>query len=272
VLTIAGKIYSLGNLPFFSVLPVIGAKQQTPFTLNILRQLQSLKVPVLNSAEAIENSDDKLKCYQYLKKQGFENLPVTFDLSQELKPDELAQLPEDVVVKQAQGSSGGDAVWFVKKQELQNYIGPNRLVQERIALETETDSATGQALVVDYRYFVINGKTRMVAKNISAPGEFATNIKKGGTRERVKIDRKMAIIAEDVVNRIGLNWAGVDIGRSIDGKIYVLEVNPTPSMLYGSFPAFHGPRKRLYREILQTVVVLAKGRQKEIKKNLTAIA
>ena len=112
----------------------------------------------------------------------------------------------------------------------------------------------------------------MVAKNISAPGELATNIKKGGGRETAEINMEMAAIAEEVVNRIGLKWAGVDIGRSVNGEIYVLEVNPTPSMLYDAFPAFHHARIHLYREILNTVKSLARGRQQKAKVNSKAIA
>jgi ribosomal protein S6--L-glutamate ligase len=81
----------------------------------------------------------------------------------------------------------------------------------------------------DIRCLVIGGKVVAAMKRQAAPGEFRSNLHRGGRAEVVKLtpaERKTAI---DAARIMGLNMCGVDILRSNNGPV-VMEVNSSPGL------------------------------------------
>ena len=56
-----------------------------------------------------------------------------------------------------------------------------------------------------------------------------TNIKQGGTPEPLLPDREMAELALRAAAAVGAGYAGVDLLRDRDGRLWVLEVNSMPA-------------------------------------------
>jgi ribosomal protein S6--L-glutamate ligase len=98
-------------------------------------------------------------------------------------------------------------------------LNTNILVQEYIK----------EAGGADIRCFVIGDKVVAAIKRQAAPGEFRSNLHRGGTAAVAKItpeERKTAVRAAKVM---GLQVAGVDILRSNHGAV-VMEVNSSPGL------------------------------------------
>jgi ribosomal protein S6--L-glutamate ligase len=63
----------------------------------------------------------------------------------------------------------------------------------------------------------------------AAPGEFRSNIHRGGTGTKVKLTPEERTIAVSAAKAMGLHVAGVDIIRSNHGAL-VIEVNSSPGI------------------------------------------
>nr|MDQ3022905.1 30S ribosomal protein S6--L-glutamate ligase [bacterium] len=97
-----------------------------------------------------------------------------------------------------------------------------------------------QAARGDIRVLVLGGEARWGVRRISAPGEFRSNIHRGGIGERIDLAGEFAPyarLAEQAAAVFGLGLAGVDL---IEGDIpRVLEINSSPGFeapeeLYGA--------------------------------------
>jgi len=95
----------------------------------------------------------------------------------------------------------------------------NILVQQFIK---EADST-------DIRALVIGDRVVAAMKRQGPPGEFRSNLHRGGLGERVRITPEEREMAVKAARTLGLNVCGVDMLRSKSGPL-VLEVNSSPGI------------------------------------------
>ena len=95
----------------------------------------------------------------------------------------------------------------------------NIMVQEYIA----------EAGGADIRCFVIGDKVIAAMKRQALPGEFRSNLHRGGSASIVKLTPEERSTALRAAKTMGLNVAGVDILRSKHGPL-VMEVNSSPGL------------------------------------------
>jgi ribosomal protein S6--L-glutamate ligase len=210
---------------FDAVIPRIGASI-TFYGTAVLRQCEIMGIFPVNESVAISRSRDKLRSLQLLARKGI-GLPVTgFAHS----PDDTSDLIRIVggsplVIKLLEGTQGMGVVLAETPKAAESVIDAftglkvNILVQEFIK----------EAECSDIRCFVVDGKVVASMKRQAKPGEFRSNLHRGGTSSAVKItpeERKTAVRAARIM---GLNVAGVDILRSKHGPA-VLEVNSSPGL------------------------------------------
>jgi ribosomal protein S6--L-glutamate ligase len=81
----------------------------------------------------------------------------------------------------------------------------------------------------DIRCFVIGDKVVAAMKRQAVPGEFRSNLHRGGSAEIIKITPEERSTAVRAASIMGLNVAGVDILRSNHGPV-VMEVNSSPGL------------------------------------------
>jgi ribosomal protein S6--L-glutamate ligase len=98
-------------------------------------------------------------------------------------------------------------------------LDANILVQEYIK----------EARGADIRALVIGGKVVAAMKRQGAPGEFRSNLHRGGHAEAVKLTPAERATAVRAAKTMELNVAGVDLVRSDSGPM-VLEVNSSPGL------------------------------------------
>jgi ribosomal protein S6--L-glutamate ligase len=66
-------------------------------------------------------------------------------------------------------------------------------------------------------------------KRQAAPGEFRSNLHRGGSAEKIKISPEERSTAVRAARTMGLNISGVDVLRSNHGAV-VMEVNSSPGL------------------------------------------
>lgn len=210
---------------FDAIIPRIGASI-TFYGTAVVRQFEMMGVFTLNESVAISRSRDKLRSLQLLARKGI-GLPITgFSRS----PDDVSDLIKiasgaPLVIKLLEGTQGIGVVLAETTQAAESVIEAFMGLKANIMVQEYIKEASGE----DLRCFVIGDKVVAAMKRIAKPGEFRSNLHRGGTATLVKItpeERKTAIKAAKVV---GLNVAGVDILRSTRGPL-VVEVNSSPGL------------------------------------------
>ena len=81
----------------------------------------------------------------------------------------------------------------------------------------------------DIRVLVVGQKVVAAMRRTASPGEFRSNLHRGGTAERVKLTPEERSTAVRAAKAMGLNVAGVDLLRSNHGPV-VMEVNSSPGL------------------------------------------
>jgi ribosomal protein S6--L-glutamate ligase len=81
----------------------------------------------------------------------------------------------------------------------------------------------------DIRCFVLGDKVIAAMKRQAKPGEFRSNLHRGGTATLIKLTPEERSTAIRAAKTMGLNLAGVDLLRSNHGPV-VMEVNSSPGL------------------------------------------
>ncbi|WP_108125833.1 30S ribosomal protein S6--L-glutamate ligase [Saccharospirillum mangrovi] len=208
-----------------AIIPRIGSSI-TFYGTAVVRQFEMMGTKTLNASLAISRSRDKLRSMQMLARKGI-GLPITgFAHS----PDEIPDLIQMVggaplVVKLLEGTQGIGVVLCETRKAAESVIEAFLGLDTNILVQEYIKEAGG----ADIRCFVIGDKVVASIKRQAAPGEFRSNLHRGGSAEVAKItpeERKTAVRAARVM---GLDVAGVDILRSNHGPV-VMEVNSSPGL------------------------------------------
>ncbi len=208
-----------------AIIPRIGSSI-TFYGTAVVRQFEMMGTKTMNSSLAISRSRDKLRSMQMLARKGI-GLPVTgFAHS----PDEVPDLIQMVggaplVVKLLEGTQGIGVVLCETRKAAESVIEAFLGLDTNILVQEYIKEAGG----ADIRCFVIGDKVVASIKRQAEPGEFRSNLHRGGSASVIKItpeERKTAVRAAKVM---GLEVAGVDILRSNHGPV-VMEVNSSPGL------------------------------------------
>jgi ribosomal protein S6--L-glutamate ligase len=208
-----------------AIIPRIGASI-TFYGTAVVRQFEMMGVFSLNESVAISRSRDKLRSLQLLARRGI-GLPVTGFASSPQDTDDLLDLVggAPVVVKLLEGTQGKGIVLAETRNAAESVVEAFRGLEANFLVQEYVKEAGGS----DIRCFVIGDKVVAAMKRQAPPGEFRSNLHRGGTAELVKITPEERSTAVRAARIMGLNVAGVDILRSNHGPV-VMEVNSSPGL------------------------------------------
>ncbi|RMP07179.1 putative alpha-L-glutamate ligase [Pseudomonas syringae pv. delphinii] len=210
---------------FDAVIPRIGASV-TFYGCAVLRQFEMMGVFPLNESVAIARSRDKLRSLQLLSRRGI-GLPVTgFAHS----PDDIPDLIQMVngaplVIKVLEGTQGIGVVLCETATAAESVIEAFMGLKQDIMVQEYIKEAGG----ADIRCFVVGDKVIASMKRQAKPGEFRSNLHRGGSASLIKITPEERMTALRAAKVMGLSVAGVDILRSNHGPL-VMEVNSSPGL------------------------------------------
>ena len=208
-----------------AVIPRIGASH-TFYGTAVVRQFEMMGTFCLNSSQAIARSRDKLRCLQLLSRRGI-GLPVTGFASSTKDVQGVIDLVggAPLVVKLLEGTQGIGVVLCETSKAAESVIEAFRGLNADILVQEFIKEAGGS----DLRCFVVGDRVVAAMMRVGAPGEFRSNLHRGGTAEKAKITPEERTTAVRSAKAMGLRVAGVDLLRSNHGPV-VMEVNSSPGL------------------------------------------
>ncbi|MEL6939944.1 MAG: 30S ribosomal protein S6--L-glutamate ligase [Cyanobacteria bacterium J06598_1] len=208
-----------------AVIPRIGASN-TFYGTAVVRQFEMMDVFVANRSQPITRSRDKLHCLQLLSKQGV-GLPVTGFAHSTKDIDGLINIVggAPLVIKLLEGTQGIGVVLTETKQAATSVIEAFRGLNANILVQEFIAEAKG----ADLRCFVIGDEVVAAMKRQGAPGEFRSNLHRGGNAIPIDLSVEETQTAIEAAKAMGLTVAGVDLLRSNHGPV-VMEVNSSPGI------------------------------------------
>ena len=226
------------------VLPRIGASI-TEYGLAVVNHFEILGVPVVNGAQAIAQSRDKLRSLQILAQHHID-IPKTVMAR---TPAQIERALQEVggppvILKLVQGAQGIGVMLAETQTSLEAILdtlwglGQNILIQEFIP------ESRGR----DIRAIVVGGEVVAAMRRVARVGEFRSNIHRGGEGRLVRLSAEYERVAIEAARVTGLLLAGVDMLESRSGP-KVIEIN--------SSPGFEGLEAATKQDIAGTILDFA---------------
>jgi ribosomal protein S6--L-glutamate ligase len=208
-----------------AVIPRVGATY-TFYGAAVVLQFEMAGVFTLNDSQAISRSRDKLRSLQLLSRAGV-GLPTTSFAHSTQDIDGLLEVVggAPIVVKLLEGTQGLGVVLAETRKAAESVISAFRQLDANILVQEYIKEARG----ADIRAFVVGGKVVAAMKRQAGPGEFRSNLHRGGVGEAIKLTPGERATAVRAAKTMELNVAGVDMLQSDSGPM-VLEVNSSPGL------------------------------------------
>ncbi len=129
------------------------------------------------------------------------------------------------MIKVLEGTQGIGVVLCETQKAAESVIEAFMGLKQDIMVQEYIKEAGG----ADIRCLVIGDKVIASMKRQAKPGEFRSNLHRGGTASLIKITPEERSTAVRAAKVMGLRVAGVDILRSAHGPL-VMEVNSSPGL------------------------------------------
>ena len=208
-----------------AVIPRIGASH-TFYGTAVVRQFEMMGTFTANESQAISRARDKLRALQLLARNGI-GLPVTGFAHSTKDIDGLLDTVggPPVVVKLTEGTQGMGIVLAETRKAAESVISAFRQLDANILVQEFIREARG----ADIRAFVVGNRVVASMRRQSAPGEFRSNLHRGGTADKIRLTPEERAVAVRAARTMCLDVCGVDLVRSKHGPL-VLEVNSSPGL------------------------------------------
>lgn len=208
-----------------AVIPRIGASV-TFYGTAVVRQFEMMGVFSAVGSRGIIHSRDKLRCLQVLSKDGL-GLPKTVFTNYSRNVEHVVESAggAPVVLKLLEGTQGLGVVLAENKNAAQSVLEAFNGLRARVIVQEFIKEAKG----ADVRAFVVDGEVVGAMKRQGKPGEFRSNLHRGGTSRIIELSAEEKETAIRAAHAVGLGIAGVDLLQSERGPL-VLEVNSSPGL------------------------------------------
>lgn len=210
---------------FDAVIPRIGASV-TSIGASVISQFENMNVFVAANAAALIEARDKLRCLHRLAQHGIQipkTLFVASGQNMQAAVSQLGGLP--VVVKLLEGTHGIGVILAETFRTVESTVEAFQRLNNRVMLQEFIREARGR----DVRVLVVNNQVVAAMERQARPGEFRSNLHRGGSARQVKLTPEERELAVKVVQIMGLHVGGVDFLRSERGPL-IMEVNASPGL------------------------------------------
>ncbi len=207
------------------IIPRIGATY-TFYGAAVVRQFEMMGTLTANQSLSIVRSRDKLRCLQILAREGV-GLPQTCFAHSTKDIDSLLKRVggAPVILKLLESTQGKGVVLAETEKAAESVMSAFRQMDANILVQHFVKEANGE----DIRAFVVGNQVVASMLRKAAPGDFRSNLHRGGTAENVKLSKEERELAVKASKIMGLDVSGVDLLRTDRGP-QVLEVNASPGL------------------------------------------
>jgi ribosomal protein S6--L-glutamate ligase len=208
-----------------AVIPRIGASV-TFYGTAVVRQFEMMNVFSAVGSRGIVHSRDKLRCLQVLSKEGL-GLPKTVFTNYSRNVEHVVESAggAPVVLKLLEGTQGLGVVLAENQNAAQSVLEAFNGLKARVIVQEFIKESKG----ADLRAFVVDGEVVGAMKRQGKPGEFRSNLHRGGSSRIIELSDEEKETAIRAAATVGLGIAGVDLLQSARGPL-VLEVNSSPGL------------------------------------------
>ncbi len=207
------------------VIPRIGASI-TNYGLAVVRQFDLMGVPVLNGAVSIARSRDKLRALQLLTRRNID-VPTTVCARSPAGVEAALSLVGGcpAIVKLQQGTQGIGTMIAETPQAVHSLLETFWAMGQDIVLQEYIRESKGR----DIRVIVVGGRVVASMRRVAKPGEFRSNLHRGGKGGKVALTKSYKSVAIHAAKAMGLEVAGVDMLEGKNGP-KILEINSSPGL------------------------------------------
>lgn len=211
------------TLPDF-VLPRMGAGT-TYFALAVIRHLERLGVPCINSSHSTEVVKDKLFTHQILAENNFPvpktmlaKFPINIDLVEK-------NLGFPAVIKTLSGTQGKGVFLSDTKKSFKDLMQLIEISNAKvnIIIQEFIEDSYGK----DLRVLVVGGRALACMERTAEGNGFKSNFSAGGTVSEYQLTPEIEWLATEACKVTGLEIAGVDLLFSGD-HYKICEINSSP--------------------------------------------
>ncbi|MEM8908044.1 MAG: 30S ribosomal protein S6--L-glutamate ligase, partial [Bacteroidota bacterium] len=208
-----------------AIIPRIGASA-TYYGAAVIKQFEMMGVFSLTSSDALLQSRNKLRSLQILSRTGVD-FPRTVFANPYQDAKEIVKRAGGVplVIKLLRGTHGLGVVLAENNHTAESVIEAFAKLRERVIVQEFIKESNGE----DIRAFVVGNEIVASMKRKARPGEFRSNLHRGGASIRIKLTDTEADTAKKATAALGLQVAGVDLLQSNRGPL-LLEVNASPGL------------------------------------------
>jgi ribosomal protein S6--L-glutamate ligase len=208
------------------VIPRI-AQSISTYGLAVVNQFAMRGVPLLNSAQAIAHSRNKMRMLQLLAAAGID-IPSTVMARQASELRQMVNLVGGlpVMLKLIQGQDRHGVMICESLQSLEAALeamlglGHNLIIQQYVR-------KSGQ----DLRVLVVGNEAVAAVRRRPKVGRLSRTLLRGARLERIELSEELRRVAIKSAQLIGLEVAAVDL-LDLHGSAKVFEVNSSPALLH----------------------------------------
>jgi RimK family alpha-L-glutamate ligase len=203
-----------------------GSLEQIIYRVDVLHWIEDRGIPVVNSPRTIERCVDKFYTTALLHEAG---LPTPETIVCEGAGEAMQAIRAllagggEVIIKPLFGSMGHGMVRVNDAEVAFRVVRPLAQMRAVFYLQRAIEH-DGR----DFRAFVVDGRVIGAIERVAPAGEWRTNVARGGTTRSVDLPEEWQQLALRASAIVGAEYAGVDLVRSRDGHVFVLEVNGIP--------------------------------------------
>jgi ribosomal protein S6--L-glutamate ligase len=218
-------LYRGSELDLDAIIPRIGASV-TFYGTAVVRQFEVAGVYTVTESQALARSRDKLRTLQLLSREGV-GLPVTGFARSSRDIDGVIDLVggPPVIIKLLEGTQGVGVVMAETRKAAESVIAAFQQLDANILVQEFIKEAGG----ADIRALIVGGRVVASMERQAAPGEFRSNLHRGGTASPAKLTTRERNTCIRAARVLGLGVAGVDFLRADRGPV-VMEVNSSPGL------------------------------------------
>lgn len=194
--------------------------------LDLSAWFESRGVTLQNSTDALRVATDQWLTLVVLEHAGLPVPPsAVVQRADYLKEPTVCADNFPVVVKIPCGSQGIGILLAESRESLTALLDYLWLREERVIVQAFYSEAAGS----DLRILVRGERVLAAMERKAAPGDFRSNLHRGGTAKAVEPSLDQKELAVSALKAVGLKFGGVDL--IFDGESWrILEVNPSPGL------------------------------------------
>jgi ribosomal protein S6--L-glutamate ligase len=208
------------------IIPRVGSSV-TNVGASVVSQFELMGVPTTTRAEALLRARNKMRSLQHVSAKGF---PTPLTVMAGGKTQDAGAFAEMVggfplVVKPLEGTHGVGVMLVASYEKLVSTLDMFERFGQPVLIQEFIREAEG----ADIRAIVIDGEIAATMQRRAKPGEFRSNLHRGGMAEKIELSWEDRQFIREIAKAMELDVAGIDLLPSKRGLL-VMEVNTSPGL------------------------------------------